>query len=130
MASCWDFIAFGTMYASQFTLIHSEYLHPWDHFYEVLGIGTVWLVSWLTFTGTAAYHNVHHSVFVWNYGHFFEYWDRIFGTFKSPHEVQGFTTNTQRKLGLNTEINLSRLRYSPNEHCTYFGLCFRILDIR
>jgi hypothetical protein len=39
MVSCWDFIAFGTMYASQFTLIHSEYQHPWDHFYEALGIG-------------------------------------------------------------------------------------------
>lgn len=38
-ATCWDFIAFGTTYASIFTLIHSEYLHPWDHFFEALGIG-------------------------------------------------------------------------------------------
>jgi sterol desaturase/sphingolipid hydroxylase (fatty acid hydroxylase superfamily) len=32
--------AFGTLYAAQFTLIHSEYRHPWDDIFEPLGVGT------------------------------------------------------------------------------------------
>lgn len=72
----WSFIAFGTLYASQFTLIHCEFPHPWDGLFEMLGIGT------------AADHNVHHMLFIYNYGHFFMYFDKLFGTYKSPHSVK------------------------------------------
>ena len=26
----WEYMAFGTLYSSWLTLIHSEYAHPWD----------------------------------------------------------------------------------------------------
>jgi len=65
-----SFVAFGTLYASQFTLIHSEFEHPWEVLFRLLGVGTAWD------------HQVHHALFIYNYGHFFMYWDRLFGTFK------------------------------------------------
>ncbi|MDP2434381.1 MAG: sterol desaturase family protein [archaeon] len=73
--ACWDFIFFGTLYASQFTLIHCEFAHPWDPLLRLLGVGT------------AADHNVHHAIVTSNYGHFFMYWDRLTGTYKSPEQV-------------------------------------------
>jgi hypothetical protein len=62
-------MAFGTIFANYLTLIHSEYINPWDRFFHFLGIGT------------AGDHHVHHAKFVYNYGHLFTYWDRLFGTF-------------------------------------------------
>lgn len=76
--SCWDFVAFGTLYASQFTLIHSEYAHPWDGVFEAIGVGT------------AEDHNIHHLLFKYNYGHFFMWWDWIFGTYRAPSTVKQF----------------------------------------
>jgi len=72
---CWDFIAFGSLYAAQLSLIHCEFPQPWDHLFQKLGIATT------------ADHHVHHSKFIWNYGHFFVYWDVLCGTYKSPSEV-------------------------------------------
>lgn len=66
----YTFAAFGTIYASQFTLIHCEFSHPWDPLFKLLGVGT------------AEDHNVHHAAFNWNYGHFFMYYDWIFGTYR------------------------------------------------
>jgi len=71
-----SFVAFGTLYASQFTLIHCEFEHPWDRFFRLLGVGT------------AFDHQVHHAIFKFNYGHFFTYWDRIFGTYRDPATVR------------------------------------------
>lgn len=67
----WSFIAFGTLYAAQFTLIHCEFAHPWDGAFAWLGIGT------------AMDHNVHHALVSYNFGHFFMWWDWLFGTYKS-----------------------------------------------
>jgi lathosterol oxidase len=33
-------MAFGTIYASWLTLIHSEIQHPWDPVFRKLGLGT------------------------------------------------------------------------------------------
>ncbi len=79
----WTFIAFGTLYAAQFTLIHCEYVHPWDWLFEMVGIGT------------AEDHSVHHALVTYNYGHFFTYYDRLFGTYKS-----GKTCNKMRSYEL------------------------------
>jgi len=79
--SNWDFIAFGTLYATQFTLIHCEFEHPWEFLLEKVGIGT------------AADHNVHHAVFTSNYGHFFIYWDLLFGTYKHASNIPRMRTS-------------------------------------
>jgi lathosterol oxidase len=70
--TCYSFVAFGTLYSADFFLIHSEYSHPWDGLFRTLGFGT------------AADHNVHHSQFRYNFGHFFTYYDRLFGTYREP----------------------------------------------
>eukprot|EP01125_Pyxidicula_operculata_P009479 TRINITY_DN3120_c0_g1_i3.p1 TRINITY_DN3120_c0_g1~~TRINITY_DN3120_c0_g1_i3.p1 ORF type:complete len:178 (-),score=12.32 TRINITY_DN3120_c0_g1_i3:268-801(-) len=80
--NCWSFIAFGTLYATQFTLIHCEYPHPWDPLLGLLGIGT------------AEHHNIHHLLFKYNYGHFFMWWDMLYGTYKSPSSVKQFNCYT------------------------------------
>ncbi|EGD79660.1 hypothetical protein PTSG_10510 [Salpingoeca rosetta] len=74
----WSYMAFGTIYANYLTLIHSEFPNPWDHYVSYLGIGT------------AADHHVHHRLFKFNYGHLFMWWDRLLGTYKSPHDVKQF----------------------------------------
>jgi len=74
--NCWSYMAFGSLYASIFTLIHCEFSHPWDHLFRVLYFGTAWD------------HIIHHALFVYNYGHFFMYWDWIWGTYKDPRSVK------------------------------------------
>eukprot|EP00958_Prasinococcus_capsulatus_P022945 scaffold3311_cov411-Prasinococcus_capsulatus_cf.AAC.13 len=74
----WSYMAFGASYSSWLVLIHSEYHHPWDTFFDAIGFGT------------AADHQVHHKLFVYNYGHLFSYWDRLLGTYKSPSRVKQF----------------------------------------
>jgi lathosterol oxidase len=74
--TCWSFVGFGTLYATQFTLIHCEFSHPWDYILIKLGVGTAWD------------HNVHHRLFVYNYGHFFMYYDWLWGSWKDPREVK------------------------------------------
>jgi len=85
--STWDFIAFGTMYATQFTLIHCEFPHPWDPLFEKFGIGT------------ASDHNVHHAVVKYNYGHFFIYWDVIFSTYKHSSKVPLMRASNSQRVG-------------------------------
>lgn len=58
-ANVWSYMAFGSLYANWLTLIHSEYVHPWDHVFRMLGFGT------------SADHHVHHKVFKYNFGHLF-----------------------------------------------------------
>eukprot|EP01035_Chromulina_nebulosa_P019974 gene19974-25943_t len=77
-ANVWSYMAFGSLYANWLTLIHSEYSHPWDSLFRKIGFGT------------AADHHVHHKLFVYNFGHLFMYWDKLFGTYKSPSEVALF----------------------------------------
>jgi len=74
-ANVWSYMTFGSLYANWLVLIHSEYAHPWDLLFRKLGFGT------------AADHHVHHRLFVFNYGHLFMYWDRIFGTYRDPAEL-------------------------------------------
>jgi hypothetical protein len=52
MRNCnvWTYMAFGSTYASWLTLIHSEYVFPWDAIFRRLGFGT------------PADHHVHHKV--------------------------------------------------------------------
>mmetsp|Transcript_93557 Transcript_93557/g.195037 ORF Transcript_93557/g.195037 Transcript_93557/m.195037 type:complete len:334 (-) Transcript_93557:156-1157(-) len=76
-ANVWSYMAFGSLYANWLVLIHSEYAHPWDVIFRSLGFGT------------PADHHVHHRLFVFNYGHLFLYWDRVFGTYKNPDELKG-----------------------------------------
>lgn len=74
--SCWDYIAFGFLYSTDFMLIHHQYRNCWDDAFTFLGIGT------------AEDHNVHHAILSKNYGHFFMWWDMVFGTHVSPLEVK------------------------------------------
>jgi len=76
--SNWDYIMFGSLYATQFTLIHCEFSHPWDPLLKCLGIGT------------SADHHIHHALFTKNYGHFFIYWDVLFGTYQNPSTCKFF----------------------------------------
>lgn len=71
-ANVWSYMTFGTLYANWLVLIHSEFAHPWEGVFRTLGLGT------------AADHHVHHSVFVFNYGHLFMYWDKLAGTYRDP----------------------------------------------
>jgi lathosterol oxidase len=72
----WTYMAFGTLYANGLCLIHSEAVHPWDAAFAAVGVAT------------AADHHVHHSLFTYNYGHLFTYFDRLAGTYKPPHAVK------------------------------------------
>jgi sterol desaturase/sphingolipid hydroxylase (fatty acid hydroxylase superfamily) len=72
----WSYMAFGAIYGNYLCLIHSEYSHAWDPFFRMVGIGT------------AGDHHVHHKLFRYNYGHLFMYWDRLFGTYRSPVEMK------------------------------------------
>jgi lathosterol oxidase len=74
----WSYMAFGSLYANWLCLIHAEYDHPWDKVCRLLGVGT------------PADHHVHHKQFVYNYGHIFMYWDRLFGTYRAPEDVRHF----------------------------------------
>lgn len=58
-ANVWSYMAFGTIYANWLTLIHAEYFHSWDQYFNLIGFGT------------AADHHVHHKLFVYNFGHLF-----------------------------------------------------------
>eukprot|EP00667_Euglena_gracilis_P011788 EG_transcript_12061 len=77
----WTYMTIGSLYSGWLTLIHSEYVHPWEGAFRCIGFGT------------AADHHVHHKVFVYNYGHLFLYWDRVAGTYKSPADVRTFNKN-------------------------------------
>jgi len=79
-ANVWSYMAFGSLYANWLTLIHAEYVHPWDGLFRLL--------RW----GTAADHHVHHKLFVYNYGHLFMYWDILFGTYRNPNNVGVFNS--------------------------------------
>lgn len=75
--SLYDYIAFGVIYSNYLMLIHSEYPHVWDPVLRMLGVGT------------PADHHVHHAKFLFNFGHIFTYWDRLFGYYKNPAVVFG-----------------------------------------
>jgi alternative squalene epoxidase len=71
----WTYMAFGSTYASWLTLIHSEYVLPWDVVFRKLGLGT------------PADHHVHHKFFVYNYGHLLTWFDRLAGTYRDPNDA-------------------------------------------
>lgn len=68
----WTYMAFGSSYSCWLTLIHSEYVFPWDGIFRKIGFGT------------PADHHVHHKIFKYNYGHLFMWFDRLGGTYKDP----------------------------------------------
>ena len=70
----WSYMAFGSMYANWLTLIHSEYVFPWDNLFHLVGFGT------------PADHHVHHAFFKFNFGHLFMWSDMIAGTYKHPQQ--------------------------------------------
>jgi len=74
----WSYITFGTLYANWLLLIHSEYSHPWDFLFRLVGFGT------------SGDHHVHHRLFIYNFGHLFMYWDILYGTYKSPLDIDLF----------------------------------------
>lgn len=69
-ANLWTYVAFGSIYANQLVLIHSEYPHAWDPVLAKLGVGT------------AADHHVHHRDPRHNLGHLLMWWDRAAGTYR------------------------------------------------
>ena len=74
----WTYMAFGTAYSSWLTLIHSEYVFPWDPYFRMFGLGT------------PADHHVHHKYFKYNYGHLFLWFDRLAGTYRDPKDCSVF----------------------------------------
>ena len=72
-------------YASQFTLIHCEFYHPWSHLFKFVGFGT------------AEDHNVHHAYVKYNFGHFTMWYDRLFGTYVDGATKSKFTLCKQEK---------------------------------
>ena len=66
----WSYIAFGFVYSTHFMLIHSEWPHHTDTLASKLAVYT------------AKDHHVHHARFVYNYAHFFTFWDRFLGTYR------------------------------------------------
>jgi sterol desaturase/sphingolipid hydroxylase (fatty acid hydroxylase superfamily) len=70
----WTYMAFGSTYANWLTLIHSEYMLPWDCIFRKFGLGT------------PGDHHVHHKFFKFNYGHLFMWWDQLGGTYRDPNE--------------------------------------------
>ena len=66
----WSYIIFGIIFSNHLLLIHSEYSHPFDPILNFIGVMT------------ASDHNIHHSSFKYNFGHFFKIWDLLNGTYK------------------------------------------------
>lgn len=81
----YTFAIAGTLYANQFTLIHSEFDHDFDPYLRKLGILT------------AADHHVHHALGNKNYGHFFRVFDMIGATYKAPSDVEGFRAKLEEE---------------------------------
>ena len=75
-ANGWSYMVFGSIYANGLTLIHSEYAHPWDPLFRMIGFGT------------PADHHMHHKTFRCNFGHLFMYWDRMFGTYQDGFQIK------------------------------------------
>jgi sterol desaturase/sphingolipid hydroxylase (fatty acid hydroxylase superfamily) len=71
-SNVWTYMAFGSTYSGWLTLIHSEYVFPWDRVFRTLGLGT------------PADHHVHHKFFKFNYGHLFMWFDQVCGTYQDP----------------------------------------------
>ena len=71
----WTYMTFGSTYANWLTLIHSEYVFPWDTMFQCVGFGT------------PADHHVHHAIFKYNFGHLFMWYDWLCGTYKNPHDL-------------------------------------------
>jgi sterol desaturase/sphingolipid hydroxylase (fatty acid hydroxylase superfamily) len=74
-ANVWSYMCFGSLYANWLVLIHSEFYHPWDPVFKMLGFGT------------PGDHHVHHRFFVFNFGHLFMYWDKLLGTYRDPRKT-------------------------------------------
>tara|TARA_B110000208_G_C11683386_1_gene399654 strand:- start:65 stop:1054 length:990 start_codon:yes stop_codon:yes gene_type:complete len=89
--SVWSYMIFGATYANYLCLIHSEYEHVFDFALRKVGIAT------------AADHHVHHRLFNYNFGHLFTYWDRLFGTYKSPLDYPQYFTMAKGALQRPTE---------------------------
>ena len=64
----WEYMTFGSVYSSMLCLIHSNTPHRFELLFRVCGVGTSWD------------HHVHHSMFKFNYGHLFMWWDKVGGT--------------------------------------------------
>ncbi|CAB9522095.1 kelch-like [Seminavis robusta] len=77
MRTCnvWTYMAFGSTYSCWLTMLHSEYVLPWDGLFKRLGFGT------------PADHHVHHSIFKYNYGHLFMWFDIVAGTYRDPRDL-------------------------------------------
>jgi hypothetical protein len=82
---CWSYIAFGTIYSTWLCLIHAEWRHPWDKAFSLIGFGT------------PSDHHVHHRLLIYNFGHLFTYWDRMFGFYKAPEKVFAKTPSQEAK---------------------------------
>ena len=82
--NAWSYMAFGTIYGAYLLLVHSEYSRPWDPLFRRVGILT------------PADHHVHHVTFVYNFAHFFTWWDRIFGTYRPPSSVKQLCVGSMR----------------------------------
>ena len=82
VCNVWTYMTFGALYAAFLLLIHCEYSHPWDSFFQSIGFAT------------PSFHHTHHIYNNYNYGHLFEYYDRLFQTYKNPIYVKRINQQT------------------------------------
>ncbi len=76
-SNLWSYAAFGSVYANQLVLIHSEFEHAWDGAARRLGIGT------------PRDHHQHHRDPRVNLGHILTWWDRLASTYRAGGDVGG-----------------------------------------
>ena len=103
--NAWSYMAFGAVYGAYLMLIHSEYSHPWDPLFRRVGILT------------PADHHVHHVTFVWNFAHFFTWWDRIFGTYRAPSSVNQLRASGEDGARALARVNrVGKKKYVQGDH--------------
>ena len=50
----------------------------------------------------AGYHTIHHTTYKHNYGHYFVYMDKLFGTLVTPEEYEA---EQREKAGVGVAVN-------------------------
>ena len=70
------------------------FLFPMHHlsYFIALGIVGLWTINIhdrvsmkIPYVNCAAHHTIHHTMFNYNYGQYFTFWDKIGGSYRNPH---------------------------------------------
>ncbi len=75
-------------------IVYNVYGHLGYELYPA-GFTKTWLGGWIN---TSTSHNQHHQYFKGNYGLYFTFWDRMFGTLRSDYEERFNEITTKKKI--------------------------------